>query len=63
MSRWFPPRLTHYPRSLLRKHLPVIEFHQHSAACILFLRAARNQLVITVVQVLRHFLNNLDLAN
>src|ERR1700743_1608872 len=50
---WRLRRLTYHPESPLRRQVLGIQFHQHVAAGLLVRRAARDQLLITVLKVLR----------
>src|SRR5215469_12959366 len=59
----FSRRLRSHLGWLLRQQILVIEFHQHITASVLVHRAAGNQLVVTIIQVLRDFLNHLDLVS
>src|SRR5882724_2471539 len=50
---WLLRRLAYHPESPLRRRVLGIQLHQHIAASLLVRCAARDQLVVTVLEVLR----------
>src|ERR1700691_4519831 len=59
---WLSRRLAYHPESPFGRQVLGIQLHQHIAAGFLVRRAARDQILVTVLEVLRQLLNNLDLA-